>query len=220
MWLFDPPLILGMLGRLKHTDDNELLLLIQQDDFEAFDELYNRYWKKLYAIASKKTGCQEDSMDLVQELFIEFWNKRKRIAITSSLGTYLVSSLYYKTFHYFRVKGLQEKHLRNFQAFLQQNNQFEFSTLPVMPLETEMEYEQLQQIIDQAIEGMPERMRAVFQMSRTGESSVTEVAEALNISPQTVKNQMGNAMQRLKKVVNEHALDVSNGVIIILLLNK
>jgi RNA polymerase sigma-70 factor (ECF subfamily) len=206
--------------KLKHTDDQVLLLLIQEEDYMAFDELYNRYWKKLYMIACKKTGCKEDAMDLVQDLFIEFWNKRKSIAITSSLGTYLVSCLYHKTFHYFRAKGLQDKYVRNFQEFLQQSNQFEYSSSSVLLHETELEYELLQEMINQAIEEMPEKMREVFHMTRTGELSVAEVAAALSISPQTVKNQVGNAMKRLKKVVNEHAFELPVSMLIILLLNK
>lgn len=211
---------MSKMGKLKHTDDQLLLLIIQQEDDKAFDELYNRYWKKLYIIAYKKTGCKEDAMDLVQDLFIEFWNKRKSTTITSSLGTYLVSCLYYKIFHYFRIKGLQDKHIRNFQEFLQQSNQFEYSTNPVSLHETELEYELLQQIINQVIAEMPEKMREVFQMTRTGELSVAEVAAALNISPQTVKNQVGNAMQRLKKVVNEHAFELPVSMLIVLILNR
>ncbi|MCC9138851.1 RNA polymerase sigma factor [Pontibacter silvestris] len=206
--------------RLEHTDDQELLQLIQQDNCEAFDELYSRYWKRLYVTASNKTGCEEDAMDLVQDLFVEFWNKRASVSITASLASYLFSCLYYKTFHYFRTKGLQDKHIRNFQLFLQQSDEAAYDVDPVSPYEAELAYEQLQEIINQAIEEMPEKMRQVFQMTRSGERSVAEVADALNLSPQTVKNQAGNAMQRLRKAVSEHAIDLPLGMLIILLLNK
>jgi RNA polymerase sigma-70 factor (ECF subfamily) len=208
------------MGSLNHIADQELLLLIQQDNYGAFDELYSRYWKRLYVTASKKTGCKDDAMDLVQDLFIEFWNKRASITIISSLGSYLVSCLYYKTFHYFRTKGLQEKHIRNFQEFLQQSNQSAYDSDPVTLHEAELEYEHLQEIINQAIEEMPEKMRRVFQMTRTGELSVAEVATALHISPQTVKNQAGIAIQRLRKIVDEHAIELPISMLIILLLNK
>ncbi|MFT2010532.1 RNA polymerase sigma factor [Pontibacter sp. 13R65] len=207
------------MGRLTQKEDQELFLLIKQTDYEAFDELYNRYWKSLFVTASKKTGCEDDAMDLVQDLFVEFWNKRESTEITSSLSSYLFSSLYYKIFHLFKVKGLQEKHIRNFIEFMPQADQA-FSADPASVHETEEQYEQLQQIINQAIEEMPDKMRQVFQMTRSGDMSIAEVARCLNISPQTVKNQAGSAIQRLRKVVKEHAVELPFQTLILLLLNS
>ncbi|WP_205503782.1 RNA polymerase sigma factor [Rufibacter psychrotolerans] len=208
------------MGRLAQIDEQTLLQQIRRGDDEAFDELYNRYWKKLYAAAIKKVGCKEDAMDLVQDLFVEFWNKRDKVLITSSLSTYLISSLYYKAFHHFRSKGVQDKHIRIFQEFTQQSTQQEYAPGSVSQHEFEVEFEQLQVIINQAIQEMPEKMRNVFQMMRSGERSVAEVAVALNISPQTVKNQTGTAMQRLRKAVQEHAYELPVSMLLILVFNK
>lgn len=205
---------------LQNIDDQELFLLIQQDDYKAYEELYNRYWKRLYVTAVKKTGCNEDAMDLVQELFIEFWEKRARTIITISFSAYLISSLYYKIFHYFRHKGIAQRHIRNFLEFSELNSETMFQLDSISQQETVQEFEHLQRIIDQAIEDMPERMRQVFQMTRTGDHSVSEIAEALNISSQTVKNHTGNAMQRLRKVVQKQVLEMPAGMLLILLINK
>ncbi len=198
-------------------EDQKLLSLIRASDYDAFDELYNRYWKKMCIIASQKTGCKEDAMDMVQELFIEFWNKREKLVITSTLSNYLISSLYYKIFHHYREKGLQEKHVRHFQEFQMQALQSPAD--PVSLKEAELQYEQLRKIIEQTIEEMPEKMRQVFQMSRSGKLSVADIAATLEVSPQTVKNQTSNAMKRLREAAREHSVELPYYVWIILLID-
>jgi hypothetical protein len=79
-------------------------------------------------------------LNRVQDLFIEFWNKRVSIGITSSLGSYFVSSLYYKSFYYLRIKVLQDKHIRDFQEFLQQSDQGEYDAVSVLLHEAEVVY--------------------------------------------------------------------------------
>jgi RNA polymerase sigma-70 factor (family 1) len=203
--------------RLKHCDDEELLSLIRKCNYNAFDEVYNRYWRKLFRIAFKKTGCKDDAMDLVQDLFIELWRRKDRLNITSSLNTYLISCLYYKVFYHFKIKGLQEKHIQTFHDFLHQGKAADSE--PVSAYQKELEYEQIQELINQTIEEMPDKMRRVFQMTRTGDHSVSEVAAALNISPQTVKNQTFIAKTRLRKVINEQYAEIPLSMLIVLLIN-
>ncbi|WPR77029.1 RNA polymerase sigma-70 factor [Algoriphagus sp. NG3] len=204
------------MSNLKLTDDQGLLLLIRQNNYGAFDELYRRYWKSLYLTASKKIGCKDDAMDLVQDLFVELWNTRTTIEIHSSLSSYLYSSLYYKTFRYFRIKGLKDKHIQNFMEFLKGELTYEHKLGDSSPIEKEQEYRLLQEIINQAIEDMPCKMREIFIMAKKENHSVNEVAEAFNLSPQTVKNQVGNAMKRLKKVAHSLPVEFPTGHLLIL----
>jgi RNA polymerase sigma-70 factor (ECF subfamily) len=180
-----------------HTD-LQLLERIQQADKAAFDQLYLRYWKVLYELAVRKTGQYEEAEDIVQELFIDLWSRKAPISLTTSLRTYLISCLYLKVFKYFRARGFREKHYQDFSDFLQRSGQTAVGII-LPDAGFEMQYIRLQEIIDQTVQLMPERMRHVFVMRHQHGYSSAEIAEKLHISTESVKTHLKLAMNRLRK---------------------
>ena len=203
---------------VEHTD-KQLLELIAASDVPAFNKLYSRYWKLLFLLVRKKTDHTEDASDIVQELFIELWDKRKQLNITHELRPYLISIAYHKTFVYFRKKGVQEKHSKNFEKYLEQAGYSHIEIIQATE-ELEKEYGKLQDIIDASIELMPARMQEIFLMNLKGHQSIDDIAAHLNISRNTVKSHLQVAMQRLRKVAEEHALDIPLLLIYLSLHNK
>ena len=67
-----------------HSDE-ELLQLLKNDHPVAFDSVYNRYWKTLYHAAYNRVSDRDAAKDIVQNVFIEIWQKRYTLQITSSL---------------------------------------------------------------------------------------------------------------------------------------
>lgn len=199
--------------------DTELIDHLKAGDKTAFEELYNRYWKTLYAQALRKTGYKEDAVDIVQELFIEIWNKHATLVITHTVEGYLRSSLFYKILKHFHLKGFHEKHLRNFQAYAVavsgSEHYFDASELASV----ELRHEELMQVINATIEHMPGRMRQIFTMSRFQEYSIAEIAAQLNISPQTVKNQISEAFSRLRHATEHYTVNTP-GIILLLWLGN
>jgi DNA-directed RNA polymerase specialized sigma24 family protein len=64
-----------------HTDDT-LLALMANDDKDAFTMLYRRYWESMFLTAAKALRSQDDAGDMVQEVFLSLWNRRRELAIT------------------------------------------------------------------------------------------------------------------------------------------
>lgn len=191
---------------MKDKSERELLDLIKLSDKVAFTELYNRFWKELYYFALKKTGDEDDSFDVVQNLFIDFWDKRKAMPeIHGPLKNYLHGAVFFKLAKHFRVKGFKDKHQKNFEEFLKLDNAAAFATDETELSDNERHYESIIQVIHTSIDEMPDKMKEIFLLSRSGKYSISEIAELLHVSPQTVKNQIGNAIARLKKSTAEHA---------------
>lgn len=201
-------------------DDKTLLNLVRASEEEAYTELYNRFWKSLYIYALKKIGDHDDTFDLVQELFIELWDKRENIPeINIGLENYLHGSVFFKLAKYFRTKGFKEQHQKNFEEFLSREGTVEIAADTSQLLADELQYESIIQIINTTIDEMPEKMKQIFIMSRSGDYSISEIADFLSISKQTVKNQVSNALVKLRKATEEHRLDTATIAILVCLTN-
>ncbi|MFA4870100.1 MAG: sigma factor [Pedobacter sp.] len=77
--------------------DQELLLLIKENDYAAFDKLYGRHWRSVYDVAYKRLKDQNTSKDIVQDIFVDLWDKRKSKQIID-LVPYLHTAVRYKIY--------------------------------------------------------------------------------------------------------------------------
>ena len=200
---------------MKEIADSELLELIRQSNYPAFDELYQRYWKYIYTIAFRKLGDKDDAADLTQNVFMEFYDKRKGLVVNIPIKNYLRTAMLYKLSNYFRTKGFQEKHYQNFQYFLAQSPNSDSSFDVLAKRENEMEFEEMVELIYRTIDEMPEKMKEIFLMSRTEQYSIMEMAEKLALSPQTIKNQISKALSRIREVAEKNNLNVAQVMILI-----
>ncbi len=189
---------------MKEMPDNELFDLITQSSYPAFSELYQRHWKYIYSIAYRKTLDKDDSFDLTQNVFMEFYDKREVLVINIPVRNFLRTAMIYKLSHYFRTKGFQEKHYQNFKQFLEQAQESDVTYDTLATRETEMAFEEMVALVYHVIEEMPEKMKEVFLMSRSEHYSVVEIAKKLNLSPQTVKNQVSKAFIRIRSAAGHH----------------
>lgn len=186
-----------------HLPDTTLLSHIQAGDAEAFRVLFDRYWQLLWRLATRKTGDPAEAEDMVQELFVDIWNKKGPATLTTSFRTWLISCLYLKLFKYFRQKGFRQKHHDHFAAFMQQ---VELSGLSAewTAAEFETEYGKLQEVIEQAITLMPPQMQAAFTLKYYQGYSQAQIAARLQVSTETVKTHLKLAMARLRKAGEEY----------------
>ena len=200
---------------MKATADNELFELIKQSSYPAFTELYQRHWKYIYSIAYRKIADKDDAFDLTQNVFMEFYDKREKLVINIPVRNFLRTAMIYKLSNYFRTRGFQEKHYQNFQQFLSQVQESDTSFDTLATKEAEMEFEEMVELVYQTIEEMPDRMKEIFLMSRTEKYSITEVADQLGLSSQTVKNQVSKALIRIRTATAEHKLPVTQMMILV-----
>ncbi|MFY0255212.1 RNA polymerase sigma factor [Chitinophaga sp. 30R24] len=169
---------------------------------ERFKDLYLNYWDILYQIANKKTGDAQDALDLVQDTFTYVWQQFPQLELEGSkTRSYLITCLYYRIFGWLRANGLKGKHLQHFQAYLE-------NELSIDPHYNVQDMEAELTAINIAIAGeldrMPERMKQIFVMHRYENRSVEEIAALYGISPKTVKNQLSDAMRRLKNFADSY----------------
>lgn len=127
--------------------------------------------------------------DLAQNVFIRFWEKRHKINITSSIRAYL-----------------NRMAINEAIGYLRKNKKWDIEEItPNTPtsaaysVEEQYLQSELEVKIRQAIDSLPPKCRAIFQMSRFDDLTYREIAEKLGISIKTVENQMGKALRVLRK---------------------
>ena len=174
---------------MNKYSDIELFELVKQGDKNAFGELYERHWERLFVLACQKLPSKDDAVDLLQDLFFLFWEKREEILISESVASYLNVMLKHKVFNFYKHTQVKQKHTDHVKATQSDADQ---STL------NQLNFNELNRSLALEINAMPEKMREVFMLSREDGLPVSEIANRLSISEQTVKNQVSNAIKRLR----------------------
>jgi RNA polymerase sigma-70 factor (family 1) len=182
--------IAGMITDGKELSDRELFQAISSDDsLLAFNTLFKRYWKRLYAIACAQLGDEQEAKDCVQDLFVSLWTKRNSMTLPLSVPAYLHTSIKNSTLNRLHARVLMEQHQFNYVDRIKTISNFDSNKL---------EQEELASIIQEEIEKMPDQMRRIYLLSRENNMSGQEIADLLELSPQTVRNQISMSISRLK----------------------
>lgn len=126
--------------------------------------------------------------DLAQNVFIRFWEKRHQIKVTSSVKAYLNRMAINEAIGYLRKNKKWD-----IEEVTPNTPTQSASSVEEQYLHTELETK-----ITNAIDSLPPKCRAVFQMSRFDDLTYREIAEKLGISIKTVENQMGKALRVLR----------------------
>ena len=168
------------------------------DDQQAFSAIIYRYNVRLYRIVYNRVRLEADTKDIIQEIFISFWNNRHQIQSTA-LFPYLSKSAFYAIIDW---QILNKRNISRKYLLLEKDEP------SVFPVENQVIANELRQELMEEIEKMPETTRTVFRMSRIDQKSVKEIATALHLSEQTVKNNISIALKQLRKrmVSNEFSL--------------
>ncbi len=172
-----------------YRDEPHLIDQLQLGTETAFDYIYDLYWKQLFQYAYNRLQFEDAAKDMVQDVFISLWSKRDTLKITSSLSAYLFSILRYKLIDHYHATGVRKQHaLRINQIEHPSDNNVNQS----------VHTREINGLLHLSIQKLPSKMKEVFELSRLKGYSTRQISEQLNISEQTVKNQLSTALKRLR----------------------
>jgi len=180
----------------NEIESKHILERLKQGDRIAFDFVFKLYWDPLLIYLSKLVKDRTDAEDLLQNIFVNLWNKAQSSEI-QHLHTWLYGAARKSALFYHRTQGNQKKLIASILDYIQVEG---FS------LSEQQQGKELQQIIDREIEQLPAKMKEVFILSRQEQLSYKEIAERLEISDQTVKKQISNALSILRNNLKKQGL--------------
>lgn len=176
------------------NSDRDLVASLHANEDEAIENIFKKYYSFVCSAVYKIIPDPVLTEDLAQDVFYEVWRKRERIEISTSLKAYLKRAAINKALNYIRSKKM------NFEG-----DDTEFvKNIAVRSDENNLEAKELQEIINDTIDLLPEKCRIVFMMSRHEEMSYKEIAAELEISIKTVENQISKALKILRTAVNPY----------------
>ena len=190
---------MGKYTSAEWTDDKLLDLVRLEDDRTAFAELYERYWKVLINAAGKRIQSLEIAEEIVQDVFLSLFVRRKEIKPQSSVEAYLKTAVKFQVFKLYRS---QQTHANHLDSIIAENR-----VAPVTP-DAVLEAKQLREQIYKVAEKMPEKCREVFLLSRFEQLSHQDIAARLQISVGTVKKHITKAMQIMRTEFKDHQIDL------------
>ena len=177
----------------KNTDQ-ELITSLQNGDESAMDVLFRRHYKSICRSVYRILKDNNLAEDIAQEVFLGLWKKRDKLKITTSVQAYLKRTAVNKSLNFIRDQKIKFDDEEKMPV--QYNNQ---STS-----QQKLEADDLQNLINDSIDLLPEKCRLVFTLSRFEEMTYQEIANELNISIKTVENQISKALKFLRKALKHN----------------
>lgn len=159
----------------------------------SFEKAFKQHYVALFHFAYQFVQRTDIAEELVQEVFVLLWEKRKTTKITSSLKSYLYTAVRNQCLNYLKEKWHKKELLQDWASSIDLH-------LP----ESVDDSERLYQLIQLGIKRLPEKCRLIFNLSRQSGLSYDEIAQELNISKETVKSQIKIALQKLRTFLGEH----------------
>jgi len=181
---------------MKRTEES-LLSSISPDESEAFDSLFESHYARLCNYAYTLVNSFDVAEDLIQDVFVNIWTRRKKIVIQSTVNAYLYKCVYNACLDHQKKNRLQ-------QIFVKSKRDGNSLSL----YDSIKDFE-LPERVDRAIEELPEQCRKIFKMSRQNGNKYHEIAKELNISENTVDTQIRRALKYLREQLKDYLIIIS-----------
>jgi RNA polymerase sigma-19 factor, ECF subfamily len=168
--------------------DGDLVTRLRHSDPAALDALLRDYWRPLHRYASRLVQDSDLAQDLVQETFVRLWLKRTELE-PGSLRSFL-----YRVLHNLALDDLRKRQVRHRSM---QRLLAETPADDSPPIEDES-HPPVESAVTAAINALPTRRREAFVLAYLHQLSYREIAEVMQVSPATVKNQVAAALAQLR----------------------
>ena len=179
---------MGMKVTYKNQD-NDLISNIIQGDEKAFRLLFDMYYQKLFHLAIYYLSSKESAEEVVSDVFYTIWNRRETLHGIDNIESYLYTSVKNQSLHYIRrsnVPDCSPLDLYHIELIADNNN----------PESTLLDQEQ-RELLQKAINSLPEKCREVFRLFLSDRLKQTEIATLLEISQKTVEAHIATAYKKI-----------------------
>lgn len=182
---------------MDQRKDKEYVECLKKDDFVAFDALFRKYSKKLYAFSLSITRDSFAAEEITQLVFLKVWEKRTLIDQHLSFKSFLFSITYNETISWLRKEKSEKRRISEF-----------IRTSGSLTNETEqtIEFKDIVGFAAQLIDELPGKRKQIFILSREQGFSNKEIALKLGVSVKTVENQMTAALKYLRERLGKHEI--------------
>jgi len=185
--------------------DRELVALAQKQDVEAYNELIQRYHRKIYALVYNMTSNKEDAEDLVQEVFFKAYSALKNFKGDSSFYTWVYRIAVNRTINFVKKrKKRQGFSLDDVDSGMERDPAYVELSSKDSPFR-DATISELQEKLNSVLQKLSEKHRAVVVLHDIQGVPHDEIARMLGVSSGTVRSRLFYARQLLQAELSEYA---------------
>ena len=181
---------------------NDLFVLtkIKEGNVKAFEGIFRLYYSPLCLYAAGITGNRDVAEEIVQELFYVFWKEKEKLQVFRSIKSYLYGAVRNQALQHCEHLEVRNRHRETVLAGNPDGK-------PSDP-QDQLEYKELETLIDKTLKKLPERRLRIFRMHRFEGKKYAEIASILSLSVKTVEAEMTKALQTLRKEIENYTQTV------------
>lgn len=174
--------------------DQILVERLRSKDKRAFELVFKDYFSLLRTYAMRFLDEPEDAEEIVQDVYVKFWEKCESLAPDSSVKSYLYRSVHNSCLNFLKHEKVKDSYRQYVIGFMEE---------AVDDGDHESNREGLRDRIMEEINKLPPRCSEIFKLSRLEGLKYQEIAEHLDISIKTVEVQMGKALRTLRETLKD-----------------
>lgn len=178
--------------------EKELLLLTSQGDEQAFERLFNQYVPILQPYLLEMLKSPQAVEDAIQNTFLRIWLQRDKLIDVEFPKTWISRIAINECLNMLRRQQTEKKVLDKWQE----------TAAHSAGIETDIQYHQTAALVQQAIGNLSPQRRKIYELSRVEGKAVSDIAEELGLSVQTVKNTLGTCLELIREHLRSHGITI------------
>jgi RNA polymerase sigma-70 factor (ECF subfamily) len=192
---------------LESVSDEQLVQRVREGETALYELLMRRYNKRLYRVARSVLRNPGEAEDVVQEAFVRAYTHLDQFLGTAKFSTWLTKIAFYESLARLR----QRNRLSNDSASegSEKPGIIEGLTSSMPGPEEQVIEKQAVEILEDAVDGLPDNLRSVFMMREIEEMSTAETAECLGLTEAAAKIRLHRARKLLRRQLYERVGAIS-----------
>ena len=189
-------------NEISKAEDIKHVNLAINGDQDAFAWIMKKYKGPLQNLIYKMVSDKNEVEDLIQEVFIKVYNSLKNYSQEYAFSTWIYRIAINNTIDYLRKKKLETFSIHSDEEEDDDRPKYEIPDTSYLA-DANIILEQRQQIINDAINSLPEKYKKVIELRHKEELSYEEISEILNLPIGTVKAHLFRARELLNKYLKD-----------------
>lgn len=162
----------------------------------TYQDLFRKYYSSLLFYATQLLGDEEEAADVVQDVFVDLWNRKDSVDIGDQIQAFLYRAVYTRALNALKHKSIENSYCAAQEEINQQR--IEFYQPDNNEVIRRIEDSELKKEIYDAINELPDKCRMVFKLSYLRDMKNKEIADALGVSLRTIEAHMYKALKLLR----------------------
>ncbi len=186
---------------------NELDLFARaaEDDRTAFTAIFDHYSRRIFAFVLKMTKSQTIAEDITQEVFLKLWTSREKLSEIKTYNSYIFTMAFNCTINHIKKNVWETGKLRQIKNNLNGHSNITEETI---------DFNESNFLIRQAVLQLPPQKKIIYKLNREQGLTLEQIAEKMNISRNTVRNHLTEAIRFIRAYIQQYATPMAVWVIL------